>query len=79
MVPGMSIDEHIGRVIRTRRKVMGLTQADLAARLGVRFQQVQKYESAQNRLSAARLYDVTKALEITVAEVFSGFEVPANA
>lgn len=68
------IDEHLGRAVRFRRKMLGLTQEQLAESLGVRFQQVQKYECAANRMSAARLFQVAKVLEMPVSEFFAGFE-----
>ena len=47
------IDVHLGRRLRRRRRLLGLTQQQLAAAYGVRFQQIQKYECAANRMSAA--------------------------
>ena len=51
-----TLDLHVGRRVRWRRRILGLSQTDLARRIGVRFQQIQKYEAATNRLSAARLW-----------------------
>lgn len=70
----MNLDEHIGRTIRTRRRLLGMTQSDLAAKLGVGFQQIQKYESGVNRTTAARLYEIATALEMRVGEVFESWE-----
>lgn len=58
-------DLHIGRRIRLRRTLLGLSQQHLASAVGVTFQQIQKYESGTNRISAARLYDVSRALGVT--------------
>lgn len=66
------IDLLLGRRLRGRRRLMGLTQNQLALRVGVRFQQVQKYESGVNRISAARLWRFCQALEVPVAYFFDG-------
>lgn len=68
------IDLHIGRRLRRRRRVLGLTQQQLGERLNIRFQQVQKYECGANRISAARLWYLAKALEIDLAYFYDGFE-----
>jgi len=68
------IDLHIGRRLRRRRRVLGLTQQQLGDRLGIRFQQVQKYECGANRISAARLWYLAKALEIDLGYFYDGFE-----
>ena len=67
-----NIDLLLGRRLRGRRRLMGLTQSQLAAMVGVRFQQVQKYESGANRISAARLWDFCQALEVPVAYFYEG-------
>lgn len=71
-----SIDEHIGQRMQLRRNMMGLSQKDLAKLCGVTFQQIQKYETAGNRISASRLFDVSTALETPVSFFFSG--LPGN-
>ncbi|MDR1338168.1 MAG: helix-turn-helix transcriptional regulator [Rickettsiales bacterium] len=71
-----SIDEHIGQRMQLRRNMMGLSQKDLAGLCGVTFQQIQKYETAGNRISASRLFDVSTALETPVSFFFSG--LPGN-
>lgn len=53
---------------------MGYNQADLAEALGVTFQQVQKYEKGANRVSASRLWDISRFLEIEIGYVFKGLE-----
>lgn len=68
------IDLHIGRRLRRRRRVLGLTQQQLGERLNIRFQQVQKYECGANRISAARLWYLARALETDVAYFYDGFE-----
>jgi len=71
-----SIDEHIGQRMQLRRNMMGLSQKDLASSCGVTFQQIQKYETAENRISASRLFDISAALETPVSFFFSG--LPGN-
>lgn len=69
-----SVDIHVGKRLRHRRWMVGMTQGELAAVLGVRFQQVQKYESGTNRVSASRLWDIAQALEVPVSYFFQGLE-----
>jgi transcriptional regulator with XRE-family HTH domain len=72
------IDEYMGRRLRRRRRLLGLTQQQLAAACGVRFQQIQKYECAANRMSAGRLWQIAKVLDVPVSYFFEGFEGEAN-
>ena len=72
------IDLLLGRRLRLRRRLMGLTQNELALRVGVRFQQIQKYECGANRISAARLWLLAKALETPVGTFFDGLEEGAT-
>ena len=60
-----TIDVHIGRRIRSRRRILGLNQSDVARRIGVTFQQVHKYETGQSAVTAARLYAIATALGVT--------------
>jgi DNA-binding transcriptional regulator YiaG len=60
-----AIDVHIGRRIRSRRRLLGLNQSELARRIGVTFQQVHKYETGQSAVTAARLYAIAGALGVT--------------
>ncbi|MBX3482376.1 helix-turn-helix domain-containing protein [Phenylobacterium sp.] len=66
------VNAFVGRRMRRRRHLMGLTQQDLAAACGVTFQQVQKYESASTRLTVERLWKVAGALQVDVAYFFAG-------
>jgi len=66
------IDLHLGRRLRRRRRLLGLTQQQLAAAVGIRFQQIQKYECGANRISAARLWQLSQALEVPVAFFYEG-------
>lgn len=66
------IDVHLGRRLRRRRKLLGMTQQDLADACGVRFQQIQKYECAANRMSAARLWQLSEVLGVGVSYFYEG-------
>jgi transcriptional regulator with XRE-family HTH domain len=68
------IDLHIGQRVRHRRWLLGMTQQQLAQAVGIRFQQIQKYESGANRISASRLWDLARALEMPVSFFFDGLE-----
>ena len=71
-----SVDNYIAQRLQLRRVMLGMTQSDLAKRCGVSFQQIQKYETAGNRIPASRLFDLSQALETSVAFFFSG--LPGN-
>ncbi len=73
------IDLHLGKRLRRRRRLLGLTQQQLAGAVGVRFQQIQKYECGANRISAARLWLLAKALEAPVGAFFEGLGDDAGA
>ncbi len=64
------IDVHVGARLRARRTLLGLSQAALGDALGISFQQLQKYEGGHNRLSASRLYDVSKLLDVDIGYFF---------
>lgn len=68
------IGRHIGAKIRQRRTELGLTQEQLGHALGISYQQVQKYETAINRVTAARLYELACEFGIEVSYFFEGFE-----
>ncbi len=63
-------DAEIGARIRRRRRSLGLTQQDLAGATGVSYQQIQKYERGTNRVSASRLFLISKALETSPHSFF---------
>ena len=67
-------DLHVGKRLRRRRRLLGMTQQDLAGMVGVRFQQIQKYETGTNRISASRLWDIAAALDVPVSFFFEGLE-----
>jgi transcriptional regulator with XRE-family HTH domain len=68
------IDLHLGRRLRRRRRLLGLTQQQLATQVGIRFQQIQKYECGANRISAARLWQLAEALESPVSYFYDGLD-----
>lgn len=74
------IDEYVGKRLRRRRRLLGLTQQQLAASVGIRFQQIQKYECGANRVTASRLYELARALGVPVNYFFEGLDrtEPAN-
>ena len=70
-----AVDIHVGRRIRLRRNFLGMTQQDLARRLDVTFQQVQKYERGANRVSASRLWDISQIMKTEIGYFFD--DMPA--
>lgn len=64
------IDIHVGSRVRVRRVLRGLSQEKLADRLGLTFQQVQKYEKGTNRIGASRLQEISQILEVPVSFFF---------
>ena len=68
------LDGLIGRRIAMGRKVRGMSQESLAKALGITFQQIQKYEQARNRVSASRLYEIARILDLPYAYFFGGKE-----
>ena len=67
------VDVHVGRRLRLKRTILGMSQEALGKVIGVTFQQIQKYERGINRMGASRLYDFSKALSVPVAYFFEGF------
>ncbi len=68
------IDKHVGNRMRIRRLSLGISQQDLARRLGLTFQQIQKYEKGANRIGASRLYELAALLDVDVNFFFDGLE-----
>lgn len=68
------VDVHVGKRVRHRRWMVGMTQQQLAERVGIKFQQIQKYETGMNRVSASRLWDIADALEVPVSFFFEGLD-----
>ena len=70
------IDVHVGSRVRLRRTLLGLNQTQLGEKLGITYQQIQKYETGFNRISASRLYMLTKILDTPLAYFFD--DVPQD-
>ncbi|MES2843846.1 MAG: helix-turn-helix transcriptional regulator [Pseudomonadota bacterium] len=68
------VDAHVGKRIRHRRWMVGMTQQQLADKVGIKFQQIQKYETGMNRVSASRLWDISDALGVTIGFFFEGLD-----
>ena len=68
------VDLHVGKRIRQRRWLVGMTQQQLAEQVGIKFQQIQKYETGANRGSASRLWDISEAMDVPVNFFFEGIE-----
>jgi len=66
------IDRHVGLRIRMRRKELGISQEKLAESIGLTFQQVQKYERAANRVSASKLWEMSRALTANISYFYEG-------
>ena len=73
------VDVHVGKRIRQRRWLTGMTQQQLAQKVGIKFQQIQKYETGANRVSASRLWDIADALDVPVSFFFEGIEAEESA
>lgn len=71
-MPIHPVDKHVGKKLRALRWARGLNQENLAKMIGVRFQQVQKYETGANRIAASRLKDAADALSVPVSFFFEG-------
>ncbi len=70
------IDGHVGTRVRQRRVLLGMNQTKLGEALGLTFQQVQKYENGTNRISASRLFDLSRVLDVSI-EYFFG-DIPSE-
>jgi transcriptional regulator with XRE-family HTH domain len=67
-----SIDTHVGERLRQRRVIRGLSLDELASKLDVSAQQLQKYEAGHNRITASRLYQCASALDVPVSSFYLG-------
>jgi transcriptional regulator with XRE-family HTH domain len=68
------VDVHVGKRIRLRRMLLGYSQQQLAMRLGLTFQQVQKYEKGYNRVGASRLWDMSRVLRVQMDFFFENMD-----
>lgn len=69
-----TVDKHVGKQLRSRRTLLGLSQEKLAEFIGVTFQQVQKYERGTNRVSASRLFSFSKILDVSIDYFYEGLD-----
>jgi len=65
-----AVDQHVGKRVRLRRTLLGLSQEQLGSYLNITFQQVQKYERGANRISASRLWDISQILDVPISYFF---------
>ncbi len=72
------VDVHVGKRVRHRRWMVGMTQQQLGDIVGIKFQQIQKYETGMNRISASRLWDIAQALNVSISFFFEGFDSEAS-
>jgi len=72
------IDAHVGKRLRLRRTMMGLSQEALAKAVGITFQQVQKYEKGVNAMNSNRLYEFSLFMHIPIAFFFDGLNQPVE-
>lgn len=73
------VDVHVGKRVRHRRWLVGMTQQQLAEKVGIKFQQIQKYETGANRISASRLWDISEAMDVPISFFFEGLDERADA
>ena len=69
------IDVHVGARVRVRRTLLGMTQTNLSDAIGVSYQQMQKYERGANRISASRLFDLSRLFDVPIEYFFD--DMPA--
>ncbi len=67
------VDEYVGKRVRQRRWMVGFSQQQLGEAVGIKFQQIQKYETGMNRVSASRLWDIAETLEVPITFFFDGY------
>ena len=72
------VDVHVGDRVRRRRRALGVSQEQLADKLGLTFQQVQKYERGANRISCSKLYQIASALQAHISYFFEGLPNPVQ-
>jgi len=72
------VDVLVGRALRRRRRLLGMTQLQVAEAVGVRFQQIQKYECAGNRISVSMLWKLACVLDVDVGYFFASAQRPGE-
>lgn len=73
------VDAHVGRKLKQIRTLRRLSQTDVARKLNLSFQQIQKYEIGSNRIAASRLFELAQILEVPPSYFFDGLNDNANA
>ena len=73
------VDVHVGGRLRDRRQLLGLSQGEIGARLGLSWQHIQKYERGTNRIGASRLYRLSNVLGVPISFFFEGMPVEVAA
>ena len=68
----------MGQRIRRRRWILGMSQTEIGDLVGIKFQQIQKYETGANRVSASRMWDIANALDVPIAFFFEGLVGPTT-
>jgi transcriptional regulator with XRE-family HTH domain len=68
------VDSYVGQRLRIRRNMLGITQGDLGDKIGLTFQQIQKYERGANRISASRLFEISRALDVPITFFFESLD-----
>jgi transcriptional regulator with XRE-family HTH domain len=76
-MPSHAVDVHVGKRLRQRRTLLGMSQTKVGTAVDLTFQQIQKYERGSNRISSSQLFEFAKALDVPVSYFFD--EMPANA
>lgn len=69
----INLDSFIGQKVRLRRSSLGITQVELGEKLGVSFQQIQKYEKGKNRISASTLFQISTILGVSFSYFVNGY------
>ena len=72
------VDVHVGKRVRVRRTILGMSQETLSDALGITFQQVQKYEKGINRVSASRLYEISQVLGAPISFFYDEYGKPES-
>lgn len=72
------VDVHVGKKLKHLRVLRGLTQTEVAQGLGISFQQVQKYELGRNRISASKLFEISRILGVPPSHFFDGLAEDAG-
>ena len=72
------VDVHVGKRMRMKRNMLGMSQEDLGKSVGVTFQQVQKYERGTNRVGCSRLYEIAQVFNVAVGYFFENFDAEAS-